>query len=223
MVAVENKQIVFIRNKTKEIVLRRDAVFAHRCPKCATIIQGLLIHKIGKLEEDVLPEVYRQPNGHARQINFKMFAEPNFPFITMPDYTSPLVDLSHVCGQYFYDGAHFNQSKFQVHGRCKYVRGVFQFEDNKSQEALRLIGLLEVLYGTDKDLWLALRQKLEDVPGMAEVIIKKVMTLAAVAPDVIGKTNPVVLIAKDDWDFKSFGLLVSECLAWEPETIGAIA
>jgi hypothetical protein len=223
MVSVDNKQIVFIDNKTKKVVLRRDALFAHRCPKCATIIQGLLIHKIGKHEEDVLPEAYRQPDGHARQINFKMFAEPNSPFITVPDYMSPLVDLGHVCGQFFYDAAHFAQSKFQFHGRCKYSRAVFQFDRSKKQEALRLAGILKVLYGTDDAKWVELREKLETVPGMAEEVIKKVLINAGAAPDIIGKNNPVVLIAKDDWDYKSFGTLVDECLAWQPVEQGAIA
>jgi hypothetical protein len=214
MISVDNKQIVFVDKKTKQVVLRRDALFAHRCPRCFSIIQGLLIHKIGKLEEDVLPGEYRQPEGHARQINFKMFAEPNKGFLTPPDYVYPMVDLSHVCGQFFYDAAHFAQSNFAFHGRCKYARAVFQF-DNPRQEALRLAGILKVLYGTDDAKWVLLRERLDATPGMAEEVIKKVRANAGTAPDLIGGHNPVVLISKEDWDYKSFDVLLDECLAWQ--------
>ena len=58
MIAVEDKQVVFIHPKTKQTVLRRDAVFAHRCPKCSTIIHCMVIHPVGS----VVPAVYRVPN-----------------------------------------------------------------------------------------------------------------------------------------------------------------
>jgi hypothetical protein len=215
MIAVEDKQVVFIHPKTKQTVLRRDAVFAHRCPKCSTIIHCMVIHPAGS----VVPPTFRAPQGHAQQINLKLFGEPRPPFMTDPDYVSSMADLGHVCGQYFFDGAHFTQSKFHVHGRCKYLRAVYQFDNNRVQETIRVVGLLESLYGPPdkKPDWFALCEKLEKVPGLAEVVMQKVMAYAVKAPDIVGNASPAILIAKEDWDYKSFGSLIETSLAWTPQ------
>ena len=100
---------------------------------------------------------------------------------------------------------------------------MFQFDDNRRQEALRLAGILKTLYGTDEPKWISFREKLATVPGLAEAAIRKIGIHAGIAPDVIGKAQPVFLISKDDWDYKSFSALVEECLDWQPQEEGAIA
>ena len=93
----------------------------------------------------------------------------------------------------------------------------FQFDTNPRQEALRLAGILKTLYGTDEPKWASLRQKLETVPGVAAAAIRKIGINAGIAPDLIGKAQPVLLISKDDWDHKSFNTLVDEVLAFQPK------
>ena len=130
--------------------------------------------------------------------------------MTTPEYVAAMIDVGEQCGQYFYDAYHFTQFGHRYHGRCKYSRAMFQFDNNPRQEALRLAGILKTLYGTDEPKWVSFREKLATVPGLAEAAIRKIGIHAGIAPDVIGKAQPVFLISKDDWDYKSFSALVEE-------------
>ena len=94
---------------------------------------------------------------------------------------------------------------------------MFQFDNNPRQEALRLAGILKTLYGTEEPKWISFREKLATVPGLAEAAIRKIGIHAGIAPDVIGKAQPVFLISKDDWDHKTFNTLVDEVLAFQPQ------
>ena len=191
----------------------RDAVFAHRCPRCKGIIHGLIIHRPG----EAVPSPWREPGGHAQEIHFRAFSEPVPGYMTTPEYVAAMIDVGDPCGQYFYDAYHFAQFGYRYHGRCKYSRAMFQFDANKRQEALRLSGILKTLYGTDEPKWVSFREKLATVPGLAEAAIRKIGIHAGTAPDVIGTAQPVFLISKDDWDHKSFNTLVDEVLAFQPE------
>ena len=134
-----------------------------------------------------------------------------------------MIDLGDPCGQYFYDAYHFTQFGYRYHGRCKYSRALFQVDDNPRQEALRLAGILKTLYGTEEPKWFSFLEKLATVSGLAEAVIRKIGMHAGIAPDVIGKAQPVFLISKDDGDHKSCNTLVEECLDWQPQEEGAIA
>jgi hypothetical protein len=159
----------------------------------------------------------------VQEIHFRAFSGPAPGYITAPEYVASMIDVGDPCGQYFYDAYHFTQFGYRYHGRCKYSRAIFQFDTNPRQEALRLAGVLKTLYGTEEPKWVSFRQKLETVPGLAAAAIRKIGIHAGIAPDVIGTAQPVFLISKDDWDYKSFGALVEECLDWQPQEEGAIA
>jgi hypothetical protein len=219
MIFVDGKQLVFTRPGSENPILRRDAVFAHRCPRCKAIIHGLIIHGPG----DPVPSPWRVPDGHMQEIHFRLFSEPVPGYITDPEYVAAMIDVGEACGQYFYDACHFTQFGLRYHGRCKYSRATFQFDDNPRQEALRLAGILKTLYGTEEPKWVSFREKLATVSGLAEAVIRKIGIHAGIAPDVIGKAQPVFLISKDDWDHRSFSALVEECLDWQPQEEGAIA
>jgi hypothetical protein len=219
MISVDGKQLVFTHPGSENPILRRDAVFAHRCPRCKGIIHGLIIHRPG----DLVPSPWREPGGHVQEIHFRLFSEPAPGYMTTPEYVASMIDVGDPCGQYFYDAYHFAQFGHRHHGRCKYSRAMFQFDNNPRQEALRLAGILKTLCGTDEPRWFSFREKLATVSGLAEAVIRKIGMHAGIAPDVIGKAQPVFLISKDDWDHKSFSALVEECLDWQPQEEGAIA
>jgi hypothetical protein len=213
MISVDGKQLVFTHPRSENLILRRDAVFAHRCPRCKGIIHGLIIHRPG----DPVPSPWRKPGGHMQEIHFRAFSEPAPGYMTAPEYVAAMIDVGEPCGQYFYDAYHFAQFGYRYHGRCKYSRAIFQFDTSPRQEALRLAGILKTLYGTDEPKWISFREKLATVPGLADVVIRKIGRHAGIAPDVIGKAQPVFLISKDDWDHKSFNTLVDEVLAFQPK------
>jgi hypothetical protein len=219
MISVDGKQLVFTCPGSENPILRRDAVFAHRCPQCKGIIHGLILHRPG----DSVPSPWREPGGHVQEIHFRAFSEPAPGYMTTPEYMASIIDLGDPCGQYFYDAYHFTQFGYRYHGRCKYSRAMFQFDNNPRQEALRLAGILKTLYGTEEPKWVSFREKLVTVPGLAEAAIRKIGVNAGIAPDVIGKAQPVFLISKDDWDHKTFSALVEECLDWQSQQEGAIA
>ena len=219
MISVDGNQLVFTRPGSENPVLRRDAVFAHRCPRCKGIIHGLIIHRPG----DPVPSPWREPEGHLQEIHFRLFSEPASGYMTTPEYMASMIDVGEPCGQYFYDAYHFAQFGYRYYGRCKYSRALFQFDSNPRQEALRLAGILKTLYGTDEVKWVSFRERLATAPGVAEAVIRKIGRHAGIAPDVIGKAQPVFLISKDDWDHRSFSALVEECFDWQPQEEGAIA
>ena len=219
MISVDGKQLVFTHPRSENLILRRDAVFAHRCPRCKCIIHGLIIHRPG----EAVPSPWREPGGHVQEIDFRSFSEPAPGYMTTPEYVASMIDVGEPCGQYFYDAYHFAQFGYRHHGRCKYSRAMFQFDNDLRQKALRLAGILKTLYGTDEPKWISFREKLATVPGLAEAVIRKIGRHAGIAPDVIGKAQPVFLISKDDWDHRSFSALVEECLDWQPQEEGAVA
>ena len=219
MISVDGKQLVFTHPRSENLILRRDAVFAHRCPRCKGIIHCLIIHR----PSEAVPSPWREPGGHVQEIHFRAFSEPAPGYMTTPEYVASMIDVGEPCGQYFYDAYHFAQFGYRHHGRCKYSRAMFQFDANKRQEALRLSGILKTLYGTDEPKWVSFREKLATVPGLADVVIRKIGVHAGIAPDVIGKAQPMFLISKDDWDHRSFSALVEGYLDWQPQEEGAIA
>src|ERR1035437_7364776 len=171
MIKIENKQLVFTRPNLTEPVFRREAIFAHVCPRCAKGIQGLFLHTPN---EDI-PPFWRAKTGHPREINLKAFAEGTVEYMVPPDFAWALIDLAGgPVGQFFFDMHHFTQAGFRYHGRCKYTRGIFMFEDNPQREALRLMGALKLLYGTEEPKWVEVRARLAQDAGAAENIIEQI-------------------------------------------------
>ena len=216
MIQVQDKEVTFSR--FGKLALRRRAAFAHTCPKCGNLIHGLLIHD----PDEPLEPVWRAPEGHPQEINLKLFAEGSIDYIVPPDYKSSFLSLSNgQTGQYFFDGYHFSMFGYRFHGRCKYSRGVFQFDQNTQQEALRLMGLLKLLYGTEEPKWVKMRERVASSPEIAEMILNRVHANAATALDSIGGSRPVVLISKEDWDFGMFNELVDSVIQETPAQQGA--
>ena len=64
MISVDGKQLVFTHPRSENLILRRDAVFAHRCPRCKGIIHGLIVHRPG----EAVPSPWREPGGHVQEL-----------------------------------------------------------------------------------------------------------------------------------------------------------
>jgi hypothetical protein len=210
MIRVENKEFVFTRPNLPQPLYRRQAIFGHVCPRCEKLIQGLFLHEP---DQTVAPQ-WRGKGGHPQEINLKSFAEGTVDFMVPPDYTWSMIQLAGgPVGQFFFDLHHFTQAGFRYHGRCKYTRGIFMFEDNVHREALRLMGALKLLYGTEEPKWVEVRARLAQDAGAAENIIEQIKAKAGQAPEVVGKGRPTVLISKEDWDYSTFNGLVDGLLA----------
>src|ERR1035441_4147135 len=93
------------RCPAENLILRREAIFAHRCPRCKGIIHGLIVHRPG----DPVPSPWREPGGHVQEIHFRAFSQPAPGYITAPEYVAAMIDVGDPCGQYFYDAYHFAQ------------------------------------------------------------------------------------------------------------------